>query len=412
MTRMSRHLRSLYVDLNSFFASCEQQLRPELRGKPVAVVPMLADSTAVIAASYEAKAFGVKTNTRVGDAKKMCPGLILVPAAHGRYVVFHHKIIEAIDKVLPIAAVCSIDEIACELTGTQQQKEKAAKLAEDIKKVIARDVGAFLKCSIGIAPNFLVAKIACDMQKPDGLTIIEDFELPHRLFDLKLQDIPGIGRRMNERLQHQGIHTMIDLLSSSEQKMRGLWGSVHGARLHVLLNGGWIDLRKEAPPKSIGHQHVLPPKERSAESALTVAHKLLWKAAVRLRAKKMMAKKLSLSVRYLDGHRHYEEIRFEATQDSSFLLKQINRLYKEAPTKKKPIKASVVLSDFVSEHEHQLSLFGNSGKAQKAFKAVDALNARYGKNTVYVASLHQKIDAAPTRIAFQRIPGLDEVDDT
>jgi DNA polymerase IV len=408
---MSRALRSLYVDLNSFFASCEQQLRPELRNKPIAVVPMIADSTAVIAASYEAKAFGVKTNVRVGDAKKMCPNLILVPATHGRYVVFHHKIIEAIDKVLPIAAVCSIDEIACELTGSQQNPEKATKLALEIKKVMAQDVGEFMKCSIGVAPNFLVAKIACDMQKPDGLTIIEDHELPHRLFELKLQDIPGIGRRMNERLNNQGIHTMIDLLSSNEQKMRGLWGNVHGARLHLLLNGGWIDLRKETPPKSIGHQHVLPPKDRSYEGVLTVAHKLLWKAAVRLRAKKMMARKLSFSVRYLDGHRLYEEVRFDGTQDSSFLLKQINRLYKKAPEKKKPIKASIVLSDFVSEYEHQLSLFNNNGRAHKAFKAVDAINARYGKNTIYVASLHDKIDSAPTRIAFQRIPGLDEVDE-
>lgn len=407
---MAHPLRSLYVDLNSFFASCEQQDRPELRHKPVAVVPMLADSTAIIAASYEAKAFGVKTNVRVGDAKKMCPGLILIPASHGRYVIYHHKVIEAIDKILPIAAVCSIDEIACELTGTQQQKEKAMSLAQEIKKILAKDVGEHIKASIGIAPNFLVAKIACDMQKPDGLTVIEDYELPHRLFDLKLQDIPGIGRRMDERLRSKGIHTMIDLLASNEQKMRGLWGSVHGARLHLLLNGGWIDLSKAASPKSIGHQHVLPPKERNTEGALTVAHKLLWKAAVRLRAKKMLTRKLSLSIRYLDGDRFYEERRFEGTQDSSFLLKQINHLYKMAPSKKKPIKVSVVLFDFVSEYEHQLSLFGNNNKLQKAYKAVDAINARYGKNTIYAGSLHEKIDSAPTRIAFQRIPGLEEVD--
>ncbi len=406
---MSRPLRALYVDLNSFFASCEQQLHPELRGRPVAVVPMLADSTAVIAASYEAKAFGVKTGVRVGDAKKMCPGIVCVPARHGPYVVFHHKIREAIDKILPIAAVCSIDEIACELTGTQQTAEKATLMAIEIKKVIASDVGEFMKCSIGIAPNFLVAKIACDMQKPDGLTIIEDHELPHRLFTLKLQDIPGIGRRMDERLKEQNIHTMIDLLSSDEHKMRGLWGSVHGARLHHQLNGGWMDFRKEVAPKSIGHSHVLPPSERHREGALTIAHKLLWKAAVRLRAQKMMARRLSLSVRYLDGHRHDEECRMEGTQDSSFLLKQINSMYKTAP-RKKPIKVSIVLSDFVSEQEFQLSLFGNNPKAQKAFQAVDKINARYGKDTIYVGSLHEKLGSAPTRIAFQRIPGLDEVD--
>ncbi len=406
---MSNPLRSLYVDLNSFFASCEQQDNPDLRGKPVAVVPMLADSTAVIAASYEAKAFGIKTNTRVSDAKRMCPRLILIEASHGRYVKFHHAVIQAIDKILPVAAVCSIDEIACELTGSQQQIEKASFLANEIKKVLAQDVGEFIKASIGVAPNFLVAKIACDMQKPDGLTVIEDYELPHRLFQLQLQDIPGIGKRMDERLKNQGVHTMIDLLSSGEQKMRGLWGSVHGARLHHLLNGGWIDLQKESPPKSIGHSHVLPPVERHTAGALTVAHKLLWKAAVRLRAKKMMARKLSLSLRYLDGDRFFQDIGFEGTQDSSFLLKQINALYENSFHKKKPVKVSIVLFDFISEYEHQLSLFTNNSRAQKTFKAVDEINARYGKNTIYVGSLHEKMEAAPTRIAFQRIPGLDEV---
>lgn len=406
---MSRPLRSLYVDLNSFFASCEQQLHPHLRNKPVAVVPMLADSTAVIAASYEAKAFGVKTNTRVGDAKQMCPGLILIPASHGNYVRFHHQIREAIDKIIPISAVCSIDEIACELTGTQQEESKAIDLAQQIKKQISVDVGEALKCSIGVAPNFLVAKIACDMQKPDGLTIIHDHELPHRLFDLKLQDIPGIGRRMEERLHRQGIHSMIDLLSSDEHKMRALWSNVHGARLHLLLNGGWIDLRKPLPPQSIGHEHVLPPQERSSLGAKTVAHKLLWKAAVRLRQKQLLTKKLSLSVRYLDGDRSHEEIRFEATHDSSFLIKQINDLFPSSS--KKPIKVSITLLDLIPENQRQLSLFEKTNKSEKAFKVVDAINSRYGKNTIYVGSLHEKLKAAPTRIAFQRIPGLEEVED-
>lgn len=402
-------LRALYLDLNSFFASCEQQRQPKLRGKPVAVVPSMTDTTSVIAASYEAKAFGVRTGTRVGDAKKMCPGLICVAAGHGDYVKFHHQIKEVVESVIPIHAVRSIDEFACELTGSQRQKEKAVALAEEIKKQIKLQVGEAIKASIGIGPNFLLAKIATDMKKPDGLTVLESETLREKLIHLKLQDIPGIGRRMEARLHNKGIFNLQGFLDCSQQQARALWGSIYGAHLYRLLNGEWIDFRKEAPPKSIGHQHVLPPVKRNDNGALLVAHKLLWKAAIRLRKKHMMAQKLSLSVRYVDRQRFYKEISFHATQDSGLLLKEINRLYAYSYRQLRPMKVSIVLSDFVPEEEYQMSFF-DKDKGNKIYKAVDALNARYGRDTVYAGTLHQQLGSAPTRIAFQRIPELDEVD--
>jgi DNA polymerase IV len=403
-------LRALYIDLNSFFASCEQQLQPRLRGRPVAVVPLMADTTFVIAASYEAKAFGVKTGTRVGDAKKMCPGLILVCAGHGNYVKFHHLVKTAVDTVLPLHAVRSIDEFACELTGTQQQKEKAIQLALKLKDVLRTHVGEHIKASIGIAPNFLLAKIAADMQKPDGLTILDTDNLDEKLRRLKLQDIPGIGPRMEVRLHEKGITTIDQLLNGNEQHMRGLWENVWGARLFKLLKGEWIDFSKEAPPKSIGHQHVLPPQKRNAAGGLLVAQKLLWKAAVRLRGKKMMARKMYLSIRFMDRDRFYREIAFHPTQDSGFLLQKINTLYTLAPKGKKPRKISITLFDFINESEQQTSFFEKDDR-NAVYKAVDALNERYGKNTVYAGSLLDETGTAPTRISFQRIPELDELDE-
>src|ERR1700723_838578 len=112
-------LRWLYVDFNSYFASVEQQMRPELRGKPIAVVPVETDSTCAIAASYEAKAFGVKTGTMIYAAKKMCPGLICVMAGHEHYVEFHERILDEIDHLIPVTAVCSIDEMACSLMNNE-----------------------------------------------------------------------------------------------------------------------------------------------------------------------------------------------------------------------------------------------------------------------------------------------------
>lgn len=402
-------LRALYLDLNSFFASCEQQMDPSLRARPVAVVPMIADTTFVIAASYEAKAFGVKTGTRVGDAKKMCPGLILVKAGHSDYVKFHHKVIAAIDTVIPIHAVRSIDEFACELTGTQQSREKAELVAQQIKLALREQVGEWIKGSIGIAPNFLLAKIAADMKKPDGLTVLEVESLKEKLRPLKLQDVPGIGPRMEVRLHSKGITSMEQLLELSEQHTRGVWENVWGARMHKLLKGEWIDFLEASETKSIGHEHVLPPVQRTYPGALLVGQKLLWKAAVRMRAQNFMCRKLSLGVRYMDGDKASHEVSFSATQDSGLLLQHMNVLYNKLPKNKKPRKVSIVLFDFVLEHEHQLSFFEKRNRST-IYKAVDKLNQKFGRNTVIAGSLLDDLDAAPTHIAFQRIPGLDEVD--
>src|SRR5476649_2295506 len=126
-------LRWLYIDFNSYFASVEQQLEPRLRGKPVAVIPVETDSTCAIAASYKAKAFGVKTGTPIYEAKKMCPGLICVLAQHERYVEYHHRILEEVDKYIPVTAVCSIDEVACRLMDNETSVERATEIAHSIK---------------------------------------------------------------------------------------------------------------------------------------------------------------------------------------------------------------------------------------------------------------------------------------
>ncbi len=401
-------LRAFYIDCNSFFASCEQQEHPELRRRPVAVVPMLADNTSVIAACYKAKKYGIKTGTRVGDAKKMCPGLVLVEAGHSSYVKYHHKVIEAVESCIPVENVCSIDEIACELMGSQTQMENAIRLAEKVKGVIRERVGECITVSVGIAPNYLLAKMAADMQKPDGLTIIRAEDLPHKLYSLKLQDVPGIGRNMNERILRKGIRSMEQLLNCDEHMMRAIWGGIVGARYHNLLKGEWFDYAAGEPPKSIGHSHVLPPKERTRLGALHVAYKLLSKAAIRLRKQNMMVKRLSLAVRYLNGERLFDELQFHETQDTGFLLRCIEQMYQGALSEK-PVKVSVTLYDLISDQEHQMSFF-NDDRRNVLFKTVDKINAKHGRDTVYAGSLHGQQKRAPTRIAFSRIPGLDEVD--
>src|SRR5579872_3543920 len=137
----------LFLDLNAYFASVEQQERPELRGIPVGVVPVMTDTTVLIAASYEAKAFGVKTGTGVAEAKVLCPKIRLVEARHAEYVLYHHAVVAAVDSCIPVEAVSSIDEMVCRLTGSQREIPAAVALADKIKATIAEKVGRYLKSS-------------------------------------------------------------------------------------------------------------------------------------------------------------------------------------------------------------------------------------------------------------------------
>src|ERR1035441_7333273 len=162
-------LNWLFVDMNSFFASVEQDARPELRGRPVGIVPMMADTTCCIAASYEAKAFGVKTRTIVADAKRMCPGLVLVEARHELYVQYHHRIVEAVESCLPVSAVLSIDEMACRLMGRERPLLAALALGRQVKARILERGGPMIRRSVGLATNPYLAKVGSDMEKPDGL---------------------------------------------------------------------------------------------------------------------------------------------------------------------------------------------------------------------------------------------------
>jgi DNA polymerase IV len=255
-------LRWLFVDMNSFFASCEQQMNPDLRGQPIVVAPVLAETTSAIAASYEAKSFGVKTGTPIWEARRLCPHIRVVQARPKLYVEHHHRIREAIETCIPIDAVMSIDEVACKLDKVQVQPPIARKLALAIKSAIRDKAGACLLCSVGIAANKLLAKLACDMQKPDGLTILRPEDLPRAILHLKLQDLPGIGANMQTRLNQAGITDVTQLWAADTERLRRIWGGINGTRFHALLHG--VDLPSAATTtRSMGHQHVLSPDERT-----------------------------------------------------------------------------------------------------------------------------------------------------
>jgi DNA polymerase-4 len=399
-------LRSLYVDFDSYFASVEQHLRPELRGKPIGVVPVMAETTCCIAASYEAKRFGVKTGTRVSDARKLCRGIQLVEARPAVYVEYHHKLVEVVESCIHIDSVLSIDEMLCKLTGSMQAYERATAIGWQIKEAIAKRVGTELRCSIGIAPNPFLAKTASEMQKPDGFVVIDTPDLPHCLFSLNLRDLCGIGAAMEERLRQNGINTVEELCNASKFKLRKAWGGIEGERMYKNLRGELV----YTPPTrraTVGHSHVLPPELRSEEAAFSVLHKLLQKAAMRLRSYGLVASALSIKLKYPQGRSWDDKIGLDPTNDTLEFLRALERLWGKRPkTKALPMMVAVTLFKLGEEKSCSLSLFKNDRSRNRLNAVIDGLNLRYGKNTVYFGGAQSGLRAAPMRIAFNHIPDI------
>lgn len=403
-------LNALYLDFNSYFASVEQQLRPELRGKPVAVLPVMAETTCCIAASYEAKAFGVKTGTRVSDARKLCPDIILVEARPQLYIEFHHKLVEIVESCTHVEKTLSIDEMVCMLTGSQQQRENALALADRIKRAIADKVGAHIRSSIGIAPNTFLAKVASNMQKPDGCVVIEAHELPEKLYPLRLRDLNGIGRRMEERLNHYGITTIEKLYAANRQQIRTAWGSVEGERMYDKLRGVELPTVKHAR-SSLGHSHVLPPELRNHAAAFSVLHRLLQKACLRLRSYGLQTAAIHVRVKFLNRATWVAESACPPTDDTLELIHALERLWQTYPARKAiPYAVGISFSALAEADEQPLDLFKTTSEAESEKKlnsVLDKLNMRYGKNTVYFGGAHNALNYTPMRIAFNHIPDPD-----
>ncbi|MBU3700279.1 MAG: DNA polymerase [Candidatus Kapabacteria bacterium] len=404
-------LRSLYVDLNSYFASVEQQEDASLRGRPVMVVPVMADTTSAIAASYEAKALGIKTGTMVADAKKICPEIVLVQARHTLYVDYHHRVIDAVEQAIHVKHVNSIDEMVCDLTGSDRRTERAVAIAERVKESIRTHVGDYMRCSIGIAPNEYLAKTASDMQKPDGLVVIQQEELPDVLYRLELRDLCGIGRNMHTRLRTHGIFSVEMLCSASRQDLRRVWGGIEGERMYARLRGEDVP-HVQTHKSTVGHSHVLEPSLRSVQGACGVIHRLLQKAAMRLRQYELHAAEITVAVRNVDGTKWKSARDITPTQDVVQMTMVMSAMLEELPTSGVPFKVTIALNNLTPSDATPVPMFENVGPARTALNAsIDAINKKYGKNTLYMGPAWNALNSAPMRIAFNHIPDADVDDD-
>ena len=416
-------LRWLFIDLNAFFASVEQQRNPDWRGRPVIVRPVDSEYSGAIAASYESKAFGVRTGMQVAEARRLCPGLIVAEARPDLYVQVHKQIMAEIDRHVPVWKVGSIDECSCELIGPERQEANAVALARRIQAGIMQNVGECLRSSVGLAPSRFLAKTACGMKKPAGLTILRAHELPGAILHLPLSQYPGVGSRMRERLAAAGVTDTAGLWAMTAKEARAVWNSIEGERIWRGLHGLDSEPTPEKPPASISHSHVLAQAMRTPDKARAVARRLMVKCGARLRRMGLTGAGISLHIDLepKGGQRAWGTTGLNRaiapTQDTFALLAALDGLWRQVEPR---LRAGGLSHVGVGVHglkaldAFEADLFdigpdqGGDAPSLRLSQALDALNKRYGKDTVSIGPKAGLPDYIGAKIAFTRIP--DEAD--
>jgi DNA polymerase-4 len=291
----------LHVDINAFFAAVEQQCHPSLRGKPVLVCGNPKTRTVVAACSYEAKAFGVKSGMSVGEALQLCPHAVLVEGNPAKYIHTAIQIFRILKEYSPKMEIFSIDEAFLDITDTQHLFGGARAIAQTIKDRIRNEF--HLTCSVGIAPNKLLAKLASDMQKPDGLTEIKPEDIEGTLRDLPVSELCGIGEKMAGHLEKLGIRTVGELARYPRDKLVGIFGK-SGDLLHEMGQGrdaGRVSTYQEEPDtKSMGHSHTLARDVSDIDEVKRHLLRLSEMVGRRLRADGYAGRTVHFSLRFAD----------------------------------------------------------------------------------------------------------------
>jgi DNA polymerase-4 len=319
--------------------------------------------------------------------------------------------------VLPIEAAHSVDEFSIRLSGSAQGLSVAMALAEQMRHQIYTDVGPAMRCSIGLGSSLLLAKLAGELHKPNGLEWLLPEILPRKISHLKLKDIPGISRGIKRRLDAAGITDIPALYAMAPKHARKVWGGVQGERFIRALQGEDIQLPVAKPAQSLGHGQVLSYNNRNRDAARLVTRRLLIKAATRLRRENAYATYLQISVKCAQKGRRGLGRRIPATQDSFQLLALFRQFWNELVFTH-PISTGVMLGGLVPAHKHTADLFEKrSGAGMRTAREnlcvlVDAINQRYGQDTLIYGERPREITPyTGAKIAFGRIPGREEFRD-
>jgi DNA polymerase-4 len=377
----------MHVDMNAFFAAVEQQSNPALRGRPIAVTGSEKRSI-VLTASYEARAFGVKTGMTRFEALDRCPQLTLVPTNNRLYTHVSTEIMALFEDYTPLVETFSIDEAFLDIGGSLKLFGGAERIAYLIKSRIKARFG--LTCSIGIAPNKLLAKLASGQNKPDGLTIFRPEEINGLLEKMPIQELCGIGRRLGQQLQGIGIFTCGQLSRFPLTVLRKKYGVV-GDKLHAMACG--IDLspvvraEKSAPIKSVGHSRTLRDDLEDRQAICAFLLQLSEMVGRRARCYRVSGRVVTLTLRYADF------TTFSRQQAQADYLDDSEEIYRASVqildrlAIDQPVRLLGVRLSSLRFKTAQLPLFPQERRQYLLTEARDCANDRYGEFTVMFGSL-------------------------
>jgi DNA polymerase IV len=378
------------IDMNSYFASVEQACNPGLRGKPVAVCGE--GRTIVVTASYEARAYGVKTGMTKPEARSLCPAIIFVKGNLDKYIDtsfrIHKIMLDYTDKV----EIFSIDECFLDLTHTAHLYGGDVAVAKEIKKRIKESFG--LLCSIGIGPNKVIAKVGAKLNKPDGLTVIRKSEIAEKYLPLpvgKLQGV-GVGRRIEEKFKMLGIKTAGDLGNAPPEILDRLFGVM--GKMYAQIGQGTYDTpvksyREQDAVKSVGHSHTLARDTKNLQVIRSYLQMLCEKVAARMRKYKIKGRTVALIIRYSDfdffAKRH--TIRQHISSGVEIFRAAWEIFEKECLPLDLPVRLVGVSVANVEADAGEQYVFEEMRKKEKVQSVMDEINNKYGASTIKPVSL-------------------------
>ncbi len=379
----------LLADMNSFFASVHQALDPALKGRPVIVGGDPAKRHGVVlAASYEAKARGVKTGITVYEARKLCPEGVFLKPQHNLYVNFSTRILGIMRDFTPLVEPFSIDEAFLDVTGCHKLFGSPVEIALALKKRIRDEVG--VTCSIGIGPNKLLAKMAAELQKPDGLTVLGYEDVSARLWPLPVRELFGVGPRYERHLRLLNIHTIGDLANFPVKILKMRFG-VYGEVLWRCANGideSPVDPHSLDRVKSVGQQITLPRDYRRFAEIKVVILELVEKVAERVRSGGYAGKTVVLSLKdasfaYLS---RMKTLRAHTDLAADIYRAAVDLLARHWPEGWPVRMVGVTLAGLILKPAEQLTLFGEREKWGRAERACDYIRNRFGERAIFRAS--------------------------
>ena len=402
----------MHIDLNSCFAMVEQQARPLLRGRPIGVTNRLTKNACVVAASYEAKAKGVKVGMTFSDAKVLAPDLIMLETDSPKYHYVYQILVNIMRSYSPDIVMKSIDEGVINFTGTTKtvNQRSLIDIGYEIKRRLKEEIGCWMTCNIGIAPSRFLAKQAASLHKPDGLDVIDHTNLRQTLAGLKLTDLFGIAERNQARLNACGIYTPLQFLNTPVDLLRRqVFKSVVGEDWYKRLRGYEVD-DWQSEVRTVGRQYVLDDMRPSDELLRSRLSYLCETTAMKLRYKGLSARGIYIYLLYDSGDAWYERRMFKSSFFSNAeVYRRATLLFNRRPVPdgsgRRPHGdwvRMIAVSCYALEPSNmsQVSLLDEVNREVWLTQAVDEINSQFGEFTVtYASSLNAK-DVVRQKIPF------------